>query len=128
MKFNQVFSELRKSRGMTQEELAKALGVSRSTIGMYEQGKREPDFETEEKIADYFNVTLDFLRTGVVSGVPAEGQPEWYTDPETAKEAQRVFDDPDLRMLFDAARDSRPENIRLAAEMLRRFKETNPDG
>ena len=83
-----------------------------------------------QKIAKYLDVPIEYLLTGDEKDLnaQADGQPGWYTDPETAKEAQRVFDDPDLRMLFDAARDSRPENIRLAAEMLRRFKETNPDG
>ena len=61
-KFNEVLKELRTSRNVTQAELAKAIGVSASTIGMYETGEREPNFETEEKIADYFNVSLDMLR------------------------------------------------------------------
>lgn len=56
------------------------------------------------------------------------GYPVYYTDPETARIAQEVFDNPDLRMLFSAARDAKPEDIKLAADMLRRFKETNPDG
>ena len=41
--------------------MAKILGLSRSTVGMYEQGKREPDFETLERIADYFGINLDDL-------------------------------------------------------------------
>lgn len=127
MTFGMVLQGLRKERHLTQEELAKAIGVSRSTVGMYEQGKREPDFETEEKIADFFNVTLNYLRGGKSSS-SSEGQTGWYLDPETARAAQEVFDNPETRMLFDAARDARPEDIRLAAEMLRRFKETNPDG
>ena len=61
-KFNEVLKELRTSKNVTQAELAKAIGVSASTIGMYESGEREPNFETEEKIADYFNVSLDVLR------------------------------------------------------------------
>lgn len=61
-KFSETLKCLRLSRGITQEELAKVLGVSPSTVGMYEAGKRQPNFEMEEKIADYFNVTLDTLR------------------------------------------------------------------
>ena len=52
----------------------------------------------------------------------------YYLNDETARIAQEIFDSPDLRLLFDAARKQRPENIRLAAEMLLRFKESNPDG
>ena len=61
-KFNEMLKYLRISRGITQAEFAKVLGVSPSTVGMYETGEREPNFETEEKIADYFNVSLDVLR------------------------------------------------------------------
>ena len=38
-----------------------ALGISESTVGMYERDQREPDFEMLEAIADYFNVDMDFL-------------------------------------------------------------------
>ena len=50
--FKSVFKELRNKLGYTQDELAEALGLSRSTVSMYENGNREPDFETLEKIAD----------------------------------------------------------------------------
>ena len=59
--FQSVLKLLRKSKGLTQDDLAKALKVSRSTIGMYENGSREPDYETTEAIADYFNVDIDYL-------------------------------------------------------------------
>ena len=59
--FQSVLKSLRKSNNLTQEDLAKALKVSRSTIGMYENGSREPDYETLEAIADYFNVDIDYL-------------------------------------------------------------------
>lgn len=49
--------------------------------------------------------------------------PMYYTDPVTARIAQRMFEDESFRILFDAAEDSTPENIKLAAEMLRRLKE-----
>lgn len=52
---------LRKQDDLTQDALAKALGISKSTISMYENGNREPDFETLEAFADYFNVDLDYL-------------------------------------------------------------------
>ena len=49
---------LRKQDNLTQLELATALGISKSTISMYENGNREPDFETKEAFADYFNVSI----------------------------------------------------------------------
>lgn len=59
--FSDRIKGLRTGRGITQEQLASMLKVSRSTIGMYESGKREPDFDTSEAIADIFNVDMDYL-------------------------------------------------------------------
>lgn len=53
--------ELRTQKGLTQAELSKTLQVSASSIGMYEQGRREPDNETLGRIANYFNVSTDYL-------------------------------------------------------------------
>ena len=57
---------LRKARGLTQQELGELLGVSASAVGMYEQGRREPDLATLVKLADIFGVSVDHLigRTG----------------------------------------------------------------
>lgn len=60
--FKDMLKYFRSREGLSQSDLAKKLGVSTSTISMYEVGKREPDFETEEKIADFFNTDLNILR------------------------------------------------------------------
>lgn len=52
---------LRDSRELSQRELARLLRMSYGTIGMYETGKREPDFSTLLTIAEYFGVTVDYL-------------------------------------------------------------------
>lgn len=49
---------MRQSRKMTQADLARAINQSQSSITMYECGRREPDFETLEALADVFNVSL----------------------------------------------------------------------
>ena len=59
--FGKIFSRLRIEHGLTQEEIAKKLGVSKSTIGMWEIGKRLPSPELYEAIADFFNVDMDYL-------------------------------------------------------------------
>ena len=52
---------MRKSRGMTQKDLADAIGQSATSITMYENGQRRPDRETLEALADTFNVNLSSL-------------------------------------------------------------------
>ncbi|MFD0671297.1 helix-turn-helix domain-containing protein [Cohnella sp. GCM10027633] len=52
---------LREQRGLTQEELATSLGISRAALSHYEKNRREPDTETLSKVADLFQVSLDYL-------------------------------------------------------------------
>ena len=53
--------KLRKGKGLSQAELAQQLGLGKSTIAMYEWGKRTPEFETIEAICDFFNVNMSEL-------------------------------------------------------------------
>lgn len=53
--------ELRNTKEITQEELAKVIGVTTSMVGMYETGARKPSFEVLLKISKYFNVSIDYL-------------------------------------------------------------------
>lgn len=55
---------LRREAGMSQAQLAQALNVSPSAVGMYEQGRREPAAETLAAMADLFSVSVDYLITG----------------------------------------------------------------
>lgn len=59
--FSNRLRDLRREKKMTQDELAKVLGISKSAVSMYENGNREPDFETLEAIADFFNVDMNYL-------------------------------------------------------------------
>lgn len=60
-KFNERLRQLRNARDLSQSEFAKQIKVSKSSVNMYERGEREPGFETLERIADYFNVDMDYL-------------------------------------------------------------------
>lgn len=53
--------KLRKEKNLTQKELAKILNVSDRSVGFYETGERDPDTETLNKLANFFNVSIDYL-------------------------------------------------------------------
>ena len=59
--FDKILKLLRNEKNMSQQELADALGISKSSINMYERGGRQPNFEVLEAIADFFNVDIDYL-------------------------------------------------------------------
>lgn len=64
MEFNEKLQELRKSRGLTQEELAEALFVSRTAISKWESGRGYPSIDSLKEISKYFSVAIDELLTG----------------------------------------------------------------
>ena len=61
MKFNENLIELRKSKGLSQDELGNALGVSRQTISKWELAQSYPDFQRLVLLSDYFGLSLDAL-------------------------------------------------------------------
>jgi len=61
MGFSQRLVDLRQKKGLTQEELAQMVNMSRSALSLYELSRREPDFTTLGKLADFFEVSTDYL-------------------------------------------------------------------
>ncbi|MEE0247383.1 helix-turn-helix transcriptional regulator [Peptacetobacter hiranonis] len=61
MQFGDRLKELREEKELKQAELANLFNISPSTIGMYEQNRRTPDFALLNSIADYFGVSIDYL-------------------------------------------------------------------
>ena len=59
--FAERLKELRKDKNMTQVQLAEALGVSKGTVAMWEIGKREPNFETLNRLSDIFDKRIDYI-------------------------------------------------------------------
>jgi transcriptional regulator with XRE-family HTH domain len=64
MTFGRRLAETRNARGITQAELARALGVSRGAVSQWESGKNDPDFENAQKAANYLAVDFAWLITG----------------------------------------------------------------
>lgn len=110
--------ELCKERGIPLAKIERECGFANGYLGRLKKALPE---DRLRKIADYLGLSPEYLATG-------EEPEDYYLTPETAQAAQELFDNPDLRMLFDAARGSRPEDLKMAAEMLWRFKKGNNDG
>lgn len=75
-KFSERFKELRLEHDLSQQALATQLGLSKSSVNMYERGEREPGLDTLESIADYFNVDMDYL----LGKAPATGRYSFDVD------------------------------------------------
>ena len=123
-----VFEDLMKRNGYSFSEVGRATGIAPSTFTDWRAGRYTPKHDKLQRIADFFGVSIEYLTTGKdAEKQSAEGN-KYYFDDNTAAVAQDIFDNPELRALFDAARNCDPEELRLAAEMLLKFKRTNPDG
>lgn len=84
MEFNEKLQELRKQKGMTQEELAESLYVSRTAISKWESGRGYPSIDSLKTIARFFGVTVDELLSG----------DEWLTiAEEDTKQKEKHFRD-----------------------------------
>ena len=92
LNFNDRLAELRKRRGLSQEQLGYELGVSRQTVSKWELGQSYPDFQRLVLLSDYYEMSLDELVRGVdVSDVRALNESEKqissiYSDVERGKD------------------------------------------
>ena len=118
--------ERRIAMNLTQEELAAKLGLQKSAVAKYENGRVE---NIKRSIIQKMAVILECSPAYLMGWDEEDNStPKYYFDEATAEKAQELYDNPGMRILFDAARDSRPEDLQMAADMLNRLKETNKDG
>ena len=104
MPFSTNLKRLRELSQLSQEELGVKTGLSKSTISMYENGKRFPDEETLEIFADIFNVDMNML-------LGKQAGSTYYLDPETARVAEELRKHPLFRVMFDSTKDLDPKSI-----------------
>ena len=111
---------LRKSRGLTQEQLAEALHLSQSTITSWENGKRRPDISLLPSIAEFYGVSINDIY-----GEEQSTEVEIESDADRLRERMRR--DPSFRLLFNAAEKVKTEHIELAAAMLKALGNNDDD-
>lgn len=119
MSMAQRIKELRIAAGLTQEELGEKIGLQKSAIAKYENGRVENiKRSTIQAMADLFGVKPSYIL-----GFDEEEEQEdgYYLDPEAAEIAQEVYDRPELKMLFDASRNVSAEDLRFVIEMIDRM-------
>lgn len=114
----EVFEQLLQKFGVTTADVCKATGIGQSTMSNWKSRRNMISGKNAQLIADYFNVSVDYLMTGEEK----EGDKKYYLNDETAAMAQSIFENKELRMLFDAARDADPEDLQAVHSMLLALK------
>ena len=105
-----------KERRIPISKLEKDLGYSNGYIGQLRKGTFPADRLKE--ISEYLDTTMEHLMTEKKK----EGGETYYLNDETAKMAQDIFENKELRVLFDAARDASPEDLQTVHSMLLALK------
>lgn len=113
-----VFAELLIKFGVKASDVSKATGINQTVFSEWKKGKSTPKADKRQKIAEYFGVSLEYLDTGKEK----EGGETYYLNDETANMAQKIFENKELRMLFDAAKDAEPEDLETVHSMLLALK------
>ena len=118
-------------KGINSADLSRHSKINQSSLSQYLNGTNKPNSLRAMTIASILEVNPVWLMGFDVPKYVVDEksqQDNYYINPETAKVAQAIFDDSDLHALFDAAQNSKPEDLKMAADLLRRLKSTNSDG
>ncbi|MWV44548.1 helix-turn-helix domain-containing protein [Paenibacillus sp. HJL G12] len=111
MNHDNRIAELRDQRGWTQEELAQSIGITRAALSHYEKNRRKPDFEILTKLADKFEVSIDYL-------IGRTSEPKLVMDPGVRDFVDQLeLSDADLLEKFNLTVDGRS----LTEEEAKRF-------
>lgn len=103
----EVFEMLLNSRGITIYKFCKDTGISESTIYTWKRKESKCSAKILKAVCDYFDVSADF----VMNGEEKNKDTKYYLNDETAAIAQEIFENKELRMLFDASRNAAPEDL-----------------
>lgn len=106
--------KLCKDNGISLNKLEETLGFGKGYLSKLNSST--PNVSNIKKIADYFGVSVDWIMDG------KENETGYYLNDETAAIAQDIFENRELRLLFDAARDAEPEDLTAVHGMLLALK------
>lgn len=111
MNIGDRIAELREQAGMKQYELAQKANMNPAVLNRIETGKRPARDDEIKTLAHIFHVSTDYLLGNSDSG--------YYTDPETARLAQELHDNPAYKAMFDATRGLSPEAVKEVMNFIR---------
>jgi transcriptional regulator with XRE-family HTH domain len=114
---------LRSKYGLSQKELGAIAGVTDKAVWSWENGEKEPRMGAIQKIADHFGLKKsDIIEDDGIAQKSGKAKQGYYLNPEAAKMAQELYDNPGMRILFDAAKNVSAEDLKAAAELIGRMK------
>lgn len=115
----EIFEKLCAKKNVTPYRVGKATGIATSTFSDWKNGHSTPKQDKLKKIADYFEVSVDYLMTGQESD---NTEQPYYLNDDAREMAQFMFENPEYKVLFDASRKVSKEDIETVKAVLDKFK------
>lgn len=112
------YCKIRNSLGYKDADVARNTNITKSIFSEWKAGRSIPKTDKLQKIANFLGISLDYLTTGKET----QDSKKYYLNDETAKMAQKIFENKELRMLFDIAQDAAPEDLKIAYTMILALK------
>lgn len=110
----EIFAKLLEERGVTPYQVFKATGVAQSSLSDWKNGKSKPKYEKMVKIADYFNVSVDYLLTGGQKNqAPIDA-----VDEDLRDYLDELRNRPEMRMLFSTTKNATKAQIEAIVKMV----------
>lgn len=117
--FSERLKQLRKSHpGLTQEAIAKQIGIAKTTYASYEQGKRQPAYDILVKLADILNTSVDYLIGK--NNVKNDDSPEWAND-DDKRDLAKFLEYNDGTMMYQGENLTEEEKEKLEIAMTQIF-------
>lgn len=115
------YATLRDKKGLKDSDVARETGITKSTFSDWKAGKYTPKNDKLLKIASFLGVSIDYLMTG------EQNDGKYYLNKDAGEAAQFLFENPEYKVLFDASRNVKKEDIDFVAEMIKRMSSSNSD-
>jgi len=114
------YCRLRDLKGYTDAQVSRETGISKPTLSDWKSGRSTPKAAKLKKIADFLEVSLDYLQDG-----EEEEENPYYLNEETRKMAQFLFEHPGHRVLLDASRNLQPEDLEAIVNIVNRMNQSD---
>ena len=119
---------LRTKKGYSQDDIANKLGYkSFTTIQKWESGVSEPPLKALKKLSEIFNIDMNDLATKKLSTDISSDNNVYYLDDDAREMAQFLYENPDYKVLFDASRKVKKEDIDFVKQMIDRMSNKGDD-
>ena len=105
----------------TQVDLVNDLGFDKSTVSTWVNGTRLPRMDKVDMLSKYFNINRSDL---IEEKSDSQNESTYYTNDETREIAQEIYENPDLRSLFDVAKDIPADRLKAHIEFMKNLKDS----